>query len=245
MNRMIMLMAVVFLGLSCQQPSGDKAAETAPDAALLEGYWVNEAWWALLQSTGSPRAASVKAEIAGITVQQDSGQWVADMNFNWHEGMRYGVKAEAGGHFAFVDVLGGSMETMHKLMLNADGKLQLDSFVFVRLDGAATGYEKVMAAVLTGPYTLNNSGGEVVFSPNGQLSGLAGYDRYDMVYDHVTDEIPHDQLILYKQGSDQPEFFAWVKKGNMLEIIVVEEQTEDPDAPMYKLGAVAYTLTKK
>jgi hypothetical protein len=243
---MRILTVLIFLATfswACQ--SGNKP-DAGPDApSRIEGYWINEAWWQLLQATRSPRQAAEKGEIAGITVRQDSGQWVALFNYNWHEGMGYLVPPGQGGRFPLAAMYEGDESPLPTLVLTPEGKLTLDSFTFIRLGDADTGYNKIRAATLAGAYALPD-GTPVQFQEDGALSGLpGGYQSYDLLNDYIMDEVGENQLMLFKQP-DEPEFFAYRFNGAKLEIFTITASSVDPEAmPTYALGELAFELMKK
>ncbi len=238
-------MLVFMATLLCACQSAEKPAAASNEPSSIEGYWINEAWWQLLQTTRSPRQAAEKGEIAGITIRQDSGQWVALFNYNWHEGMDYGLPPGQNGKFPLASRYEGAEGPLPTLALTPEGKLVVDSFTFIRLGDAATGYNKIRAATLAGAYTLPD-GAKVQLNDDGTLSGLpGGYQSYDLLNDYIIDEVGEDQLMLFK-ADNEPEFFAYRFNGSKLQIFTITAYSVDPEAmPTYSLGAMAFELTRK
>jgi hypothetical protein len=238
----LLLLSGTLLLTHCQNNSTGNKDEAAADAAVLEGFWVNDAWWQVLQQSKSPLNAMPEADIAAVVVQQDSNIWVADLSYGWHEGMRFGLQA-AGDAFHLTDPYENN-KVKHRLSLQPDGSLHLDSLAFVRIGDSRNGYDAIPASILAGTYSLAGTTGLVTFNPDGSLAGLDNYTQYDLLIDYVTDEIGSDQLML-DTGEEDPDFYAFQFKGNQLIISSIELSGESEEYPTYKVGNVKYVLTKK
>mgnify|MGYP000119550214 CR=1 FL=1 len=220
------------------------ASTTATEVSKIEGYWVNDAWWQSLLNTRSPKKAAEFAEIAAADIHLDSGQWVADMAYNWHEGMRYTVQA-SGGKFALINATDDGSKA-HEIEIQPDGSIHLDTFAFVRIGDSKTGFAVISATILGGTYTLKGKNTKVVLNADGTVSGLAGYARYELLTDYITDQVVTDdggadQMMLYKTDSDLPEFFVFKLEGGQMSLFPLIEKEEEQ---IYVPGKVRYVLVK-
>lgn len=241
--RKLPLLFLLALAQCRPSPEKETTQNTAPSAeAALEGFWVNDAWWKLLQATQSPKEASDKAGISSVVIQQDSTLWVADVSYGWHEGMRYSLKSKAGG-FDLINYMGDN-EKMHELYPQSDGTLRIDSFVMVRIGDVETGWQIVPYTILGGSYTRKGTSAKVEFKADGTVTGLGDYSNYDILADYVTDEIGADQMTLW-QGEEPSDFFVFEKKDGKLLLYITEEKTDSEGYTIFAKGPLRFELEKE
>ncbi|MEK7257029.1 MAG: hypothetical protein AAB316_19905, partial [Bacteroidota bacterium] len=209
---------------NCQNNPSANADKTAADTVAadvkIEGVWVNKAWWETLESTKSPRKAAEKLGIAGVTIQQDStGKWLGVVNYAFHEGGEYELKPVEGGNFQLLETEGKTKQ--HDLTVLSDSTLRIDSFDLVRFGDLQMDDTDFTAGIVSGTYSLKGKPGDVIFYSNGSVSGLEGYESYDVVLDYVVDEVGADEIMLIKPG-DERDFYAFVIKGNQLLLSMVD-----------------------
>lgn len=242
----LMLVASLALFSQCGKKANqtqEASAEPASNPEALAGYWVNDAWWQLLQESQSPKKAAEKADIPAVTIYKDSTGWRADVIYGWHEGLPLALKAK-GDKF---ELINDSYENqkMHELVLQPDESMHLDSFVMVRLGATAEeGWSVVLGTILGGTYTAKGKSGEITFNADGSLSGLDDFQRYDLLPDYVVDEVGADQMMFYK-NDDMPIFCVFELKGNNLKIFEVNEVNDPDNGTLYSKGKLLYDLTKK
>ena len=241
-NLSVSLVFSLLFFTSCKE----KTAEgTAPEAQVaipadLGGYWVNDAWWQVLQSTKSPMKAAEKVnQFAAAIFHQDSSKWLADLSFGWHEGQQYTLHTKDGG-LQLYDPKNAAVQAI-PFVPQPDGSIRLDSTPMVRLGDAFTGFNVIAHSIVGGNYDWK--GKQVVFNPNGTVVGLEDYYRYELLLDYVVDEIGADQLMLSKQGQS-PEFYAFKIEGNKLRVFSLDD-IGGQDAFQYQVGKVKYELVKK
>ncbi|MCB0520810.1 MAG: hypothetical protein H6577_21490 [Lewinellaceae bacterium] len=230
---------------SCNNEQHPKTAESPAEkkgGMGLVGYWANANWWQALKETKSPMKAAAFAEISFAHIYQDSSQLVADVVYNWHEGMQYWLQPND-SKFDLINPY-DKVKT-HEIVLQPDGSARLDTFTFIQIDmGKNEDPSKAAAArVLGGTYVVNGTSAQVVFNEEGTITGLDDYKTYNILTDYVTDEIGSDQLML-DRGNDQPDFYAFKIEGNQLTISFIEQDESVKAAAVYKVGKPKMLLTK-
>jgi hypothetical protein len=245
----IALFAVAFF-TNCQNNPTPATEANAVDSTAafepgVEGYWVNKGWWETLNSTKSPRKAAEKLGVAAVVVSKDStGEWQAVVNYAFHEGMSYKLKPAEGGNFALINAAGG--EKAHEFRFNADKTVFLDSFQMTRLGDGQMDDTDMFSGIVSGAYTLKGKpGGDVSFYSNGTVSGLEGYEGYDVQFDYIEDAVGADELMLIKPGGEERDFYIFEIKDKQLLLSPTEEVTDKDGVSRYKKGKVKYELTKK
>ncbi len=235
---------------NCQNnPAPDADATTVDSTAAfepgVEGYWVNKAWWETLNSTKSPRKAAEKLGVAAVVVSKDStGEWQAVVNYAFHEGMNYKLKATEGGNYALLNTDSG--ERAHEFLFKADKTVFLDSFQMTRLGDGQMDDTDMFSGIVSGAYTLKGkTGGDVSFYSNGTVSGLEGYEGYDVQFDYIEDAVGADEIMLIKPGGEERDFYIFEIKDKQLLLSPSEEVTDKDGITRYKKGKVKYALTKK
>lgn len=223
---------------------GATADTTAAYEPVVEGYWVNKAWWETLQSTKSPYEAAKKLGVAGVTVSKDSTDaWIAWVNYAFHEGMEFRLQPAEGGHFALLNTEDGTVG--HQFLFNADSTVYLDSFQMVRIGDGQMDDMDIQGMLISGNYMLKGKTGDVNFASNGSLTGIDGYETYEILFDYVVNPVGDDELMLIKPGGEERDFFVFEIKGNQLLLSPVEEITDKKGVSSFKTGPVKYELTKK
>lgn len=243
-------LCVVAIFTNCQNnptPAGEATAadSTAINEPVVEGYWVNKGWWETLNSTKSPRKAAEKLGVAAVVVQKDStGAWEAVVNYAFHEGGTYKLQPAEGGNFALMNAEGG--DAAHQFLFNADNTVYLDSFQMTRLGDGQMDDTDMFSGIVSGAYTLNGKpGGDVSFYSNGTVSGLTGYETYEVLFDYIEDAVGADELMLIKPGGEERDFYIFEIKDNKLLLSTVDEITNKDGSGVFKKGKVKYDLTKK
>lgn len=244
------VLLVVALFTNCnnnQAPTAEATAvdSTKVDAAAAEGYWVNKAWWETLRSTLSPHEAAKHLGVAGVVVDKDSsGAWTAVVNYAFHEGMIYKLKAE-GNSFTLINT-DDNNSVAHHLKFNADNSVWLDSFEMVRIADSKMKDNQLSTNILSGTYSLKGGKRDVIFGKDGSLAGLEGYNQYEILFDYIEDQLQADELMLIKPNTDgDRDFYVFQLKGNQLLISNIDETIDKDSATVYKIGKVKYELTKK
>ena len=250
MKKQIQFLAIALLAAAlCTQcknnPSPATTDGTASNGAAAEGYWVNKAWWEVLQSTKSPHEASKHLGVAGVAVDQDSaGAWTAVVNYAFHEGMIYKLKAADGPNFTLVNTEDSTVA--HQFKFNADKTVFLDSFEMLRIGDAKMKEADYSGQLLGGTYALKGGKADVVFGKDGSLTGLPGYAGYEVLYDYIEDQLAADELMLIKSNTDgERDFYVFQAKGNQLLLSTIEETMDKDSITVYKTGKVKYELTRK
>lgn len=246
-----MALLVGALFTNCNNSQTASTETTAADSIattyepVVEGYWVNKAWWETLQSTKSPHKAAEKLGIAAVVVQKDStGAWQAVVNYAFHEGGAYKLQPAEGGNFALMNPEGGDKQ--HDFIFNPDSTVFLDSFQMIRIgDGQMDDFD-IQSGIIGGNYSLKGKqGGTVNFASNGTISGLEGYQGYDILFDYIEDVVGADEVMLIKAGSDERDFYVFELKDKQLLLYPVDEITGKDGSTTYKKGKVKYELTKQ
>lgn len=229
-------------------PAADTTAAQAPprpDASPAEGYWVNKQWWETLQRTKSPEKAAKELGVAGAAIRKDStGAWEAVVNYAFHEGMAYRVKPTGGSSYDFVNTEIKQIE--HNFRLNPDQSAQLDSFAMVRIGDGQLSDAFLSNSIVGGTYAIKSSKRDVVFGPDGSLTGLEGYVGYEVLFDYIEDQLQADEIMLIKPGEyGERDFYVFQFKGNQLLLTTIEEKTDKDAVTTFKKGKVKYELTRR
>lgn len=246
----IALLATAFF-TNCKNSTNPSTEATVVDSMaayepIVAGYWMNKAWWETLQKTKSPHEAAKHLGLAGVTVDKDStGAWTAVVNYAFHEGMIYKLQPAEGGNFALINT-DDNNSVAHEFKFNADKTVFLDSFEMVRIGDANMDDADLSAGIVSGTYSLKGKPGDVTFSSNGSISGLEGYDRYDVLFDYIEDQLQADEIMLIKPNTDgDRDFYVFEIKGNQLLLSTIEEKMNKDSSTVYSKGKVKYELTKK
>lgn len=256
MKNLIFILFVAFftaaLFSNCKNNSAPATEATTVDStdtkgAAAAGYWMNKAWWETLQNTKSPHEASKHLGVAGVTVTQDdsTGAWTAVVNYAFHEGMVYKLQAVDGGNFTLINTEDNN-SVAHQFKFNADKTVWLDSFEMVKIGDAQMDDADLAGNIINGTYSLKGKPGDVVFYSNGSVSGLEGYESYDILFDYIEDQLQADEMMLIKPGdAGERDFYVFEAKGNQLLLSTIEEKMDKDSVTYYEKGKVKYELMRK
>jgi hypothetical protein len=173
------------------------AAVAKPD---LKGAWISVDYLDQLKKTNSLRDAQGACELCGIIISDSA---MVSTNWNWHEGGDLQLKDQNG--VRSIEAEGSDIK--YSLDASAWPILQLNGKSYSKIEHMENGPNQLIA----GKYLLK--GQPVVFTENGQCSGLGDFKYYSAVPDYITDQGKGDRIMLSKVNlDDAPGIFYAVSK---------------------------------
>lgn len=235
MIRVSVLMIMLTMIISCgrdHKPVTEKAA-TAPDFKTVSvsvpyaGDWISETYLESIRKDHSPRKAQEGSEDCFIHIP---GQTLVStfMAYNFHEGGAELVMVKEQDAYALWEKQNDTLVKVASPISPVDtGKIKIGDKVFVRIQAPMDGERPLIleSILFAGTYTAEN-GAKVVFSPNGEVTGLGSYRYYDPIIDYFDAGLQVDQVGL-GESKDQLKYFAFAFKKDRLELFELKCKTFD------------------
>jgi hypothetical protein len=263
MKRILLLLLIASCAFSCVNPAAEQEAankdsivlnEPSPEATSdfrtldtslsFAGLWVNETYIDNIRKTRSPRQSQDVMESC-ITIPSRTLQ-VTRMVEGFHEGAEDVVVVKDRNSYKLYDA---NLNTLQKeLGLISPTRLKIGDQFFSRIshhDTTLTDLGILEELLFSGRYELEN-GKEVIFTSDGRIQGLDGFERYDPLIDYTTSPLGNFDLV--NMGPGKGKDYGYRFKGDTLQIFGTICATPGEDSNFCDSlvqGTMLYKLVRK
>ena len=230
-----------------QEVTETASITTTTGEVPFSGTWLAETYYNSIQKDKSPHVAQELVDECFIHIlpsKKDS----AFMGYNFHE---IGPKlrlVEENGAYTFWAEQGDTLHAQAFTIEQPDpNHLVLNDIRFVKINAThIQNLPLILESILFKGKYKNSEGGEVVFTENGDVTGLDNFTKYHVRTDYMDAGLQMDQ-VGFKAPGVKPIFYAFKYKGDVLELYEIKCLEMDKQSGVCQFadfGKKLYTLTR-